>query len=127
MTFKTSRKVRNSENLGYCRKLHSIHPSLQRRVLYEALSLGFCACSGVIKNTFYYVQKPGKAHNTSDRHTPSDTQAHSPGQHRLLWVKWVPSFGLCSGHSGTVFPTSLFVWMGNFLTDKQKYKGHVEI
>ena len=97
---------------------HSIHTPLLRRGLYKALSHWFCACSGVLKITLYCVQKLGTVQQTADSCTPSDSQAHSQGQQKLLRGNWAPSFGLCSGHSGDVFPTSLdpkdlslFVWM----------------
>ena len=45
--------------------------------LYKELSYGFCACSGVLKITVYCVQELGTVHQTADRCTPSDSQAHS--------------------------------------------------
>ena len=86
---------------------HSMYHPLQRRGLYEALSPEFCACSGVLKISFYCVQKLGIVHQTADSCTPSDSQAHFPGRQKLLRGNWAPSFGLCSGHSGDLFPTRL--------------------
>ena len=77
----------------------------QRRGLYQALAPEFCACSEVKKISFYFVQKLGTVHQTADSCTPSDSNAHSPGQQKLLWGR-APSFG----HSGDLFPTSLDPW-----------------
>ena len=62
-----------------------MYPPLQRRGLYEALSPELCACSGVLKISFYCVQKLGTVHQTADTCIPSDSQAHSPGRQKLLW------------------------------------------
>ena len=64
--------------------LHSIHCLLLKRGFYKALSHGFCACSGVLMITFYCVQKLWTVHQTADSCTPSDSQAYSPGQQKLL-------------------------------------------
>ena len=42
-------------------------------VLYEGLSPKFCACSGLFKISFYFVQKLGTVHQTADSCTPSDS------------------------------------------------------
>ena len=86
---------------------HSIHLPLQRRGLYYVLSHGFCACPGGLKIIFYCIQKLWTVHQTADSCTPSDSQAYSWERQKLEEGNWSPSFGLCSGHSGDVFPTSL--------------------
>ena len=68
----------------YVSKYYSMYPPLQRRGLYEALSPQFCACSGVLKISFYYAQKLGTVHQTADSYTPLDSQAHSRGRQQLL-------------------------------------------
>ena len=107
VAFSESISVQKWAYLFCLNKCHSICPPLLRRGLYKALSHGFCACSGVLKIIFYWLQKLGTVHQTADSCTPSDSQAYSPGQQKLLRGNWAPSFGLCSGHSGDVFPTSL--------------------
>ena len=64
--------------------LHSMYPPLQRRGLYEALFPEVCACSGVLKISIYCLQKLGTVHQTADSCNPSDSQAHSTGQQKLL-------------------------------------------
>ena len=66
-----------SHKTFFSSKFDSIQPLLQRRGLYNALSYGFSACSGVLKITIHCVQKLGTVKQTADRCTPSDSQAHS--------------------------------------------------
>ena len=61
-----------------------MYPPLQRRGLSEALSPEFCACSEVLKISFYCVQKLGTVLQTADSCTPLDSQAHSQGRQKLL-------------------------------------------